>query len=318
MSPGVESEVLQSDSDPVPIDSGDAPASCQPSREDDTPSSPQPSTSSLWVSGVSRSEKKICGMSSASTSVLTASGDAFFEEAVRAGPDIPNGNAPVRQDQRWCVSSIAALNSAMTALNCSVCQNTDCLEFVPVNEKRKGMALFLQLQCKSCSSLFSEGYTSPWIDGTDNVHAPFMVNDLFVLFLREIGLGHTALKKFCTVFGMQTLNKNVYQRKQSRVCQTIIETTHDLLEESVQTVWEAHREVDPNFDGDICVSFDGTWHKRGHTSHYGVGAVIDVLTGLVVDYEVLSTYCQACAWNAKTLGEGSVAYQDWYEGHEED
>lgn len=45
---------------------------------------------------------------------------------------------------------------------------------------------------------------------------------------------------------------------------------------------------------DIMVSFDGTWHKRGFTSNYGVGVVIDVMTGLVLDYEVLSKYCQAC------------------------
>ena len=46
---------------------------------------------------------------------------------------------------------------------------------------------------------------------------------------------------------------------------------------------------------DITISFDGTWHKRGFTSNYGVGIVIDVSTGLVLDFEVLSKYCQACA-----------------------
>ncbi|KAJ4430652.1 hypothetical protein ANN_19242 [Periplaneta americana] len=36
---------------------------------------------------------------------------------------------------------------------------------------------------------------------------------------------------------------------------------------------------------DITVSYDGSLHKRGHMSHYGVGIVIDVLTGLVIDFE---------------------------------
>ena len=44
----------------------------------------------------------------------------------------------------------------------------------------------------------------------------------------------------------------------------------------------------------IQVSFDGTWQKRGFSSNYGVGVCIDVLTGLVIDYEVLSLYCQSC------------------------
>ena len=46
---------------------------------------------------------------------------------------------------------------------------------------------------------------------------------------------------------------------------------------------------------DVIPSFDGTWHKRGFTSNYGVGNVTDAMTGLVLDYEVLSKYCHACS-----------------------
>ena len=49
---------------------------------------------------------------------------------------------------------------------------------------------------------------------------------------------------------------------------------------------------------DVTVSFDGTWHKRGFTSNYGVGIVIDAMTGFVLDYTVLSKYCQACTVNS--------------------
>ena len=41
--------------------------------------------------------------------------------------------------------------------------------------------------------------------------------------------------------------------------------------------------------------YDGTWHKRGHSSHYGVGIGIDLETGFVIDFEVLSNYCHGCA-----------------------
>lgn len=30
---------------------------------------------------------------------------------------------------------------------------------------------------------------------------------------------------------------------------------------------------------DICVSSDGTWHKRGYNSLNGIGVAIDILTG---------------------------------------
>ena len=33
----------------------------------------------------------------------------------------------------------------------------------------------------------------------------------------------------------------------------------------------------------ISVSFDGTWLTHGHSSHIGVGYVVDLLTGLCID-----------------------------------
>ncbi|GFT23198.1 transposable element Tcb2 transposase [Trichonephila clavipes] len=42
---------------------------------------------------------------------------------------------------------------------------------------------------------------------------------------------------------------------------------------------------------DITVSFDGSWQKRSYKSLYGIEVVIDLLRGLVIDYEILSKYC---------------------------
>ena len=41
---------------------------------------------------------------------------------------------------------------------------------------------------------------------------------------------------------------------------------------------------------DVTVSFDGSWHKRGHTLLYGFGAM-EVLTGLILEYTIMSKYC---------------------------
>lgn len=45
---------------------------------------------------------------------------------------------------------------------------------------------------------------------------------------------------------------------------------------------------------DLTVSYDGSWHKRGFTSKYGVGCCIEMTTGLVIHFEVLSKYCRSC------------------------
>ncbi|GFT80677.1 uncharacterized protein TNCV_2772971 [Trichonephila clavipes] len=84
-----------------------------------------------------------------------------------------------------------------------------------------------------------------------------------------------------------------------------------------QTNLYSHPDLGRNNIIDITVSYDGTWHKRGHTSLYGIGIVIDIMTSLVVDFEVLSKYCHECSMAAKDMGEASPEFQIWKSGHSE-
>ena len=52
--------------------------------------------------------------------------------------------------------------------------------------------------------------------------------------------------------------------------------------------------------------------------HYSVAAVIEVFTGLVVDSQVLSTYCHACACNQQLLGDNTQAFQALGVDHSDD
>eukprot|EP00795_Rhopilema_esculentum_P011853 gene11853-2397_t len=52
----------------------------------------------------------------------------------------------------------------------------------------------------------------------------------------------------------------------------------------------------PDKDGilGIAVSYDGTLQKRDHSSHNGAAVFIEILTGLPIDYEVLSKFSHQC------------------------
>ena len=65
---------------------------------------------------------------------------------------------------------------------------------------------------------------------------------------------------------------------------------------------------------DAIVSFDGTWARRGHTSHYGVQSVILKGTGCVLDLNVHSNYCQTCV-QADNKNIHSEAYKVWLTTH---
>ena len=56
---------------------------------------------------------------------------------------------------------------------------------------------------------------------------------------------------------------------------------------------------------DVSITQDGTWQKRGFSSKYGVIVAIELLTGMVLDYELLSLHCQVCKLSAKRLGKNT-------------
>ncbi|KAJ4447837.1 hypothetical protein ANN_09845 [Periplaneta americana] len=64
---------------------------------------------------------------------------------------------------------------------------------------------------------------------------------------------------------------------------------------------------------DISVSFDGTWLTRGHSSMYGVGSVIDLLTGFVLDYTVMSKHCYRCMIAKRRMP--ITDFRVWYAVH---
>ena len=64
---------------------------------------------------------------------------------------------------------------------------------------------------------------------------------------------------------------------------------------------------------DIAVSYDGTWQNGRHTSHIGIGCAIDLLTGLPIDYDVLSNFCLKC----KITSEAPSTTDEWKVVHAE-
>jgi hypothetical protein len=73
------------------------------------------------------------------------------------------------------------------------------------------------------------------------------------------------------------------------------------------------QEENANEDGECGVSIDGTWQKRGHTSHNGIVTVISLDTKKCLDAEVLSDRCQQCQkWQHKT---NDPRYNEWKASH---
>ena len=66
---------------------------------------------------------------------------------------------------------------------------------------------------------------------------------------------------------------------------------------------------------DITVTCDGTLVRRGFQSLYGIVLLVSWKSGKVLDVEVLSKYCQACATHHE-MNTSSEEILDWWEGHQ--
>ena len=77
---------------------------------------------------------------------------------------------------------------------------------------------------------------------------------------------------------------------------------------------EYYREKDPSIleDSVIDIGYDGSWHRRGFSSHYGIGVIIELNTGLVLDVHVMINLCLICQKGPKTTDDN---YDQWFNEH---
>ena len=136
----------------------------------------------------------------------------------------------------------------------------------------------------------------------------------------DMGVGYAGLQKLCRYLDIGCLHHKTYAAHVKGVAQATNTVTTSTLDDAARVVRRVYRERDPSLpaDGviDLTVSYDGSWMTRGHRSLYGIGCVIDVVTGLVLDFAVLSRYCQCCTYASTRYGGVATAeFQQWKASH---
>ncbi|XDV25679.1 hypothetical protein PO909_029555 [Leuciscus waleckii] len=240
-----------------------------------------------------------------------------------------NDSATDCATQQWLIIHVARLNELISDLVCPNCAASDL--FINIDPVNHGFCSSLLLECSTCkgeSGYRRSVYTSTRLQSQTRGDVAFDVNVRMVLLAHELGMGYAALREVSKVLGIPSLHLKTYQRHDKRVTVAEIERGLESLHKAREQIRQAYSDVDPELaellreDADavinIGVSFDGTWKKRGFTSHYGIGVCIDILTGLVIDFEVLSSYCHACVLKQSAKIEGKITVEEfnsWRETH---
>ena len=135
----------------------------------------------------------------------------------------------------------------------------------------------------------------------------FEVNRRAVFAGRAVGMARERLVRFCALMNMPTpMSKSTYQRHQAALlnaANTVAKQSHDNAAETVRKLGEEEGSTSP---GDIPVTFDGTWMRRGHTFVHGAVTVISLATGQLLDYEVYTKFCHTCTRNRSDVAAGRM------------
>lgn len=225
----------------------------------------------------------------------------FFKKNDRRARDGPSSTV---------LCDIDAMTALVGGAACPSCREHK-LVVRELAERRKGLSSFLELHCESSectSSVLSCTHTSRRVAadkaaagsdkdcarerdyGSGSSRDSFAANVKAVVASRAIGIGHDQLSRFCAIVG---LAKPMHHKTFQAISKKVHDAAMKAVTENMNQARAATKQVVER--GDVAVMYDGTWQKRGHKSHNGVGAAISLDTGMCLDFEVLSNYCHACS-----------------------
>ncbi|XP_072165849.1 uncharacterized protein [Diadema setosum] len=184
--------------------------------------------------------------------------------------------------------------------------------------QRDGLNCSLILQCSVCGEEH-QFCSSP--NACEGAGKSAEINKRATLAGMEVGLARAGLEDMTALLGTPPpVTCRSYMRHVTSLSTSIHETCEDQMSEAAERLREKAREGNPGLTADdvvdVAVSYDGTWHRRGHVSNHGVGAVISLDTGEVIDREVLSKVCKECEVR-KGWDKTKDKYKTWWAGHED-
>ena len=182
---------------------------------------------------------------------------------------------------------------------------------------REGLSSSLYICCSLCG--FGEQFhTSPY--ARNNKHA-MDINRRAALMAVDLGVGRQGLIDLCALLNMPPPSaKSPFQNHLQKVRTVVDDVTEDDMSRAAhnlrQHVIKDDAIVDDNEPIDVTVSFDGTWSKRGFTANHGIGIIISMDTGEILDRYSLSKVCGSCI-SRSNWDKSSDDYKQWYEQHKD-
>ena len=226
-----------------------------------------------------------------------------------AGPSNPSSSesAAGKEMHGYRLISCKLLDAGLQKIG-RCCSCSSPLQLTESFSKRKGLVSNISIVCSNPECNESVSVSDPSSDEATNL------NKKSVFGMRMIGCGRTKLDTFMACMEMlPPLSPAAWTEYNNQILVKIAECALNSQTKAAKYLHKL-KGASPNKIIDVKVSVDGTWSKRGFTALYGVVVVASWDTGQVLDYEVLSKHCAACAVR-ESMDKKSAKYLEWWKIH---
>ncbi|KAK3732128.1 hypothetical protein RRG08_026510 [Elysia crispata] len=156
---------------------------------------------------------------------------------------------------------------------------------------RYGLAVKIEAACNACGTLLSSQFTSARNATSSSHPKPFVTNEATVMASLSSGRGPYSFNNFCEFLEMPGLHQKTFSNIAKRLYSQNERPADQVFSKAATLVRREHirqfaLDVSDEDVIDVSVSFDGSWLTRGHKFLIGIGCVIDVLIGLILDGHV--------------------------------
>ncbi|XP_070391208.1 uncharacterized protein [Dermacentor albipictus] len=177
----------------------------------------------------------------------------------------------------YIIVNLNSLNLLLQVLRCETCNEP---AQVVRGDRDYGLAVKLTVVCNNCGDV-AAGWSSPRVDGKKTCN-PFDINLLATRAMMSTGNGQTAMNDVFAAMGLshRGIHHRTYQHHLKKTLKPAATQAAEVaMSQCAQKVATLYEDLCFGHRGNIAVCYDGTWMTRGHSSHIGVGAVVELFTG---------------------------------------
>ena len=231
---------------------------------------------------------------------------------------VPHGTEIMNMDVLCHVISLLRCNEAE-------CWGSMQLHKLPRSE---GLQSHFILHCIRCHTVVAEFASSLCVgespkEAINNPMAymrrPAEVNTRATFAVHCTSLSWRDFRLLCALMDLPVPNKDLNKRALESVKACATQVSQESMSLAALDVRSRENAVPSKVPGAMnCdVSFDASWHRRGHYSNQGFAAAIDAVTNKVLDYVLYQRVCRKCSrWSAEMRSSQPDDYSTFWAEHQ--